>query len=214
MKDNVKQSVEDLKHIREMMEQSNKFLSLSGLSGIIAGIIAVCGAYIAHKLLKQFQIHLLEYQLKGQVYEKIETLESQLFWLAVIVLTTALVFGFIFTYLKAKKKQTPLYGPVSFKVVKALFLPLVFGGIFTIILADNQLYQLAGAATLMFYGMSLLNASKYLNVEIKYLAISEMILGVLAGLFLYKVLVFWALGFGILHILYGSIMYYKYDRKS
>ncbi|MFK8039403.1 MAG: hypothetical protein AB8B74_14005 [Crocinitomicaceae bacterium] len=213
MDDKIKQSAEDIKHIRQMMEQSNKFLSLSGLSGIVAGIVALSGAYIAYRLLQNFSVHFLEYTLKGNSIDKIDQLENQLALIALSVLVLALGLGFIFTYLKAKKNEIPLNSKTSFKVIISLFLPLVFGGIFTIVLADNQLYQLAGAATLLFYGMSLLNASKYLNIEIKYLAISEMILGVLASLFLSNVMLFWALGFGVLHILYGSIMYFKYDRK-
>jgi predicted lysophospholipase L1 biosynthesis ABC-type transport system permease subunit len=214
MNQKIKQSVEDLKHIREMMEQSNKFLSLSGLSGIVAGLVALIGALMGYKIIHYFEIHALGYSLKGIGAEKIEQLEIQLLLLSVAVLLLALGLGFFFTYLKAKKKGVSLYSPASFKVAKALFLPLVFGGLFTLILGKYELYQLAGAATLTFYGMSLLNASKFLNIEIKYLAISEMVLGILAGLFLNQVLIFWALGFGVLHILYGSIMYFKYDRKG
>lgn len=40
--------IEDIKAIREMMEKSSKFLSLSGLSGISAGVIAIIGAALAY----------------------------------------------------------------------------------------------------------------------------------------------------------------------
>ena len=214
MNDKVKQSADDLKHIRQMMEQSNKFLSLSGLSGVIAGTVALVGVFIANRLLRQFEVHYLGYALKNNANEKIDLLENQLLLLAITVLILALGLGFIFTYLKAKKNRTALQSKTSYKVLSALFVPLIFGGLFTLILANQHLYQLAAAATLIFYGLSLLNASKYLNVEIKYLAISEMILGIVAGLFLNEVMLFWAIGFGVLHILYGSIMYFKYDRQS
>lgn len=214
MNDKIKQSADDLKHIRQMMEQSNKFLSLSGLSGIMAGLIALIGVFIANRLVHQFEVHYLSYALKNNAVEKIDQLEDQLLLLAFSVLILALGLGFLFTYIKAQKNKVSLAGKTSFKLLGALFLPLVFGGLFTMILANQHLYQLAAAATLIFYGLSLLNASRYLNIEIKYLAISEMVLGIFAGVFLNQVMLFWALGFGVLHILYGSIMYFKYDRKK
>lgn len=213
MDEKIKQSTEDIKHIRQIMEQSNKFLSLSGLSGIFAGTIALVGVFFAYKIMRQFEIHALSYTLKGDFSEQLESAENQLLILAFVVLTSALLVGFIFTYLKAKKKSTSLLNPTAFKVAWALFIPLSFGGIFTIVLAHNHLFQFATAATLLFYGMSLLNASKFLNIEIKYLAISEMILGTLAVIITGQVIIFWAIGFGVLHILYGTIMYFKYDRK-
>ena len=94
-----------------------------------------------------------------------------------------------------------------------MMLPLACGGLFTLILFRNGVYELVAPATLVFYGLSLLNASKYLNIEIKYLAITEMILGLLAGIFDHNGLVFWAIGFGLVHIFYGTIMYFKYDRQ-
>ncbi|MFK8044679.1 MAG: hypothetical protein AB8B72_04240 [Crocinitomicaceae bacterium] len=214
MKNKVEQSAEDLKHIRQMMEQSNKFLSLSGLSGIVAGAIALAGVFVARTLLHEFKIKNVEFVLQGTFYKEADLLKYKLIILSAAILILALGLGFIFTYLKTKKSNATLYSKTSLRVASALFLPLAFGGFFTIILAKYDLFQLAAAATLIFYGMSLLNASKYLNIEIKYLAITEMVLGVFAAYFLNEVMLLWAIGFGVMHILYGSIMYFRYDRKK
>ena len=40
-------SLEDIKAIRKIMEESTRFLSLSGLSGVLAGVTALAGALIA-----------------------------------------------------------------------------------------------------------------------------------------------------------------------
>jgi predicted lysophospholipase L1 biosynthesis ABC-type transport system permease subunit len=40
---------DDIKAIREMMEKSSKFLSLSGLSGVVAGCAAIAGADVKKK---------------------------------------------------------------------------------------------------------------------------------------------------------------------
>ena len=42
--------IQDIAEMRSMMERSSKFLSLSGLAGIMAGIYALSGAYIAYKV--------------------------------------------------------------------------------------------------------------------------------------------------------------------
>ena len=140
-------------------------------------------------------------------------LEYKLIILAILILILAISFGFLFTYLSAKKKQHNLFTPTSFKLAWSLGLPLVFGGIFTILLFLKGFYVIIGASTLMFYGLSLLNASKYVHPEIKYLAICQMSLSLFSIMFIEYSLYFWAFGFGVLHIIYGSIMYYKYDRK-
>jgi hypothetical protein len=59
----------------------------------------------------------------------------------------------------------------------------------------------------------LINASKYTFNDIRYLGFCEIILGLGAAVYVGYGLYFWALGFGILHIIYGAMMYYKYERK-
>jgi len=57
----------------------------------------------------------------------------------------------------------------------------------------------------------LVSASKYTLHDIFYLGIAEIVLGIIA-LFLAKYnLICWSIGFGVLHIIYCSVMYFKYD---
>ena len=210
---NINNPINDLKEIRKMMETSSKFLSLSGLSGISAGIIALIGSSYAWYLIDTFSNKAMHYIAIGTIHDKSATLEYTLIYVALMILILAVSFGFLFTYLSAKKKKHNLFTPISFKLAWSLGLPLAFGGLFTILVFIKGFYGIIGASTLMFYGLSLLNASKYVHPEIKYLAICQMSLSLLSILFLEYSLYFWAFGFGVLHIIYGSIMYYKYDRK-
>jgi hypothetical protein len=213
---NAQNPLEDLKDFRKMMETSSKFLSLSGLSGISAGIIALLGSGVAWYLIDQFQIKALHFLVSDQYDDQLRQLDFKLMFLAITILILAVGSGFLFTYLTAKKRNQNLFQPISFKLAWSLGLPLAFGGAFTLILVHHQVWGFIGASTLMFYGLALLNASKYVHVEIKYLAICQMILGLLSAWFssnmMYS-LYFWAIGFGALHIIYGTIMYFKYDRK-
>lgn len=209
--------LEDLHEIRRMMEGSSKFLSLSGLSGIFAGLTALAGAAWAYFEINKFTRLSNHYLFSGNWERKAYELELKLLFIAILILIVALGFGVLFTWLKAKRENKSIITPLSFRLVRSLLVPLFFGGAFTLGLYYHGAHLLIPSATLIFYGMSLLNASKYVHVDIKYLALCQMLLGVVA-LFMMKKpwsgLVFWAIGFGILHIVYGTIMYFKYDRKQ
>ncbi len=208
-----KNPIEDLREIRKMMESSSKFLSLSGLSGVFAGIIALIGAYLAHLEIKDYSQKFIYFSLQGRLQEGYEELANRLALIAIFVLIAAITVGVLFTWLKARKQEKKLWSPLSLRLIISLFVPLAFGGFFIIALFLKGYPELVAPATLIFYGMALLNASKYVHVDIKYLALSEMALGILAVFFLHKGVTFWAIGFGALHILYGAIMYFKYDRN-
>jgi hypothetical protein len=94
-----------------------------------------------------------------------------------------------------------------------LFIPLFVGGVFCMILLSHHLIYLIAPTTLLFYGLALFNAGKYTLKEVRYLGLTEMLLGLFASYYAGYGLLFWALGFGILHIIYGTVMYFKYERS-
>lgn len=211
-----KNPLEDLKEIRKMMETSSKFLSLSGLSGISAGVIALAGVYYAWLKITAFERKYIHDYITNQIDDSYRALEFELTFGALVVLILAVGSGFLFTYLSAKKKGQKLFSPIAFKLAWSMGIPLAFGGAFTLILVHHNATGLIGASTLLFYGLALLNASKYVHVEIKYLALFQMTLGLLSAWFATEPIIslyFWGFGFGILHIVYGTIMYFKYERK-
>lgn len=206
--------IEDLQEIRKMMEDSSKFLSLSGLSGVFAGVVALLGALTAHLMIKDFTVKYMHYFASGRLDKEAAGLEMKLVLLAAAVLVLAIGGGILITGIKAKKSGQKLFSPISFRLLRSIMVPLSFGGIFIVGLYYHNIYLLIPPAMLVFYGMALLNASKYVHVDIKFLALSQMILGCVLIFIPQYGLLFWAMGFGIMHILYGTIMYFKYDRKK
>jgi hypothetical protein len=93
-----------------------------------------------------------------------------------------------------------------------LSIPLITGGLFILIVLGTGHYGLAAPASLIFYGLALIQASSNTYDEIRYLGFSEIILGLISAILPGFGLIFWALGFGVLHIVYGTIMYNKYDK--
>lgn len=209
--DSSNQPLETLTEIRDLMQRSSKFLSLSGLSGVSAGIVALVGALVAYLRLKT---DALSYENASQLSE-LTRREMMKFVLldGTIVLIVAITLGIFFTRRKAQKAGQAVWNDTSKRLVVSLMIPLVTGGVFCLAMFYRGILWVSFPATLIFYGLALLNASKYTVRDLEYLGLLEVVLG-LISLFLtgYNLLV-WAFGFGVLHIIYGTVMYFKYDRK-
>ena len=207
MKENEIQN--ELASIRSLMERSSKFISLSGLSGILAGVYALIGAIVAY-----FSLYNGENRdLSSPYYYSFRyVMTSLLFFIAILVLLASLVTGFILTNRKAKKKGQPIWGYTSRAILFNMSVSLIAGGIMILILVWREYYGIVAPASLIFYGLALVSASNFTFKDVRYLGLSEIILGLIAACLPGYGLLFWAIGFGVLHIVYGSMMYFKYDR--
>jgi hypothetical protein len=209
--------LEQLKEIRSLMEKSTRFISLSGISGVWVGIIALAGIAT---LYFQFDDYFYNRYASGGVFSYDELLiSSELAYFIRFVLIDALLMlmlaiggAVVLTIRKANKRNLKLWDKTAKRFLISLGIPLATGGIFTLILIYHQLFALAGPATLIFYGLALFNAGRYTLNDIRYLGLLEIILGLLSAIFLGYTMIFWAFGFGVLHIFYGLVMYYKYER--
>jgi len=198
---------EDLAHIRSMMERSSRFISLSGLSGVFAGLSALIGGLYAYQL---FRVNGMTCTDGASSYNENVYLVNQLIYTAAIVLVCALTFGIFFTLRKSKKYNLPIWTSATKKMLFNLAVPLLAGGIFCLALLHHEIYGFVAPSTLIFYGLALVNAEKYTFSDIKYLGFCELVLGFISLFYIGYGLVFWIIGFGILHILYGLIMFKKY----
>ncbi len=207
--DKNQEHLNNLAEIRSLMEKSSTFISLSGLSGISAGIIGLVSAIYVYMKYE----HLLG---PYRSYTGTPALSSgtitSLIVIAVIVLVLTFGSAIFFTSRKAKKKGLPVWNSSAKRLVVNLFIPLAAGGVFCLILLYHEIYWIAAPSMLLFYGLALLNASKYTLNDIRYLGISELILGLLAACWFNYGLLFWALGFGVLNIIHGITMYIKYEK--
>lgn len=206
------QSIEAIQDIRKMMERSSRFLSLSGLSGVSAGVFALIGALFAYRWIYDYYDR---YELR-QAYNPVDFtyLKWDLILLAMVVLMAALLSAFYFTWRKAKRNNLPIWDHTSRKMLINLFIPLLTGGIFVFGLLQYDEWRFIAPVCLIFYGLSLVNASKYTLSDIRYVGILEITLGLANMWWIHYGLYFWAVGFGVLHIVYGTLMWWKYDRVS
>lgn len=203
--------VETLAEIRSLMEQSSRFLSLSGLSGIFAGIFALIGAGIAFVYLKE---PYSDYYAKAINRDLSININFLTFFIvdALGVLVFSISAGAYFSWRKAKKNGIELLLKPASKLFWNLMIPLATGGIFCVALGYHGFFALVAPCTLIFYGLALVNGSRYTLNEIRYLGITEIALGLISCFQIGYGLLFWAIGFGVLHIIYGTLMWYRHER--
>ena len=197
-----KDYLKDLSEIKNLMTKSSRFISLSGLSGILAGIYALTGAAVAYWLVENSA---REYLILDGTIFKLVLLD--LFLIALLSVIT----GIYLTTKKAKKKGAKIWDSTSRRLVINFLIPLIVGGIYILIILGQQKYGQTGALMLIFYGLALINASKYSIGDIRYLGFIEIALGLIGALYPGLGFWLWVLGFGIMHIIYGTWMHFKYD---
>lgn len=199
----------DLREIRNIMDRSSRFISLSGLSGIFAGLFAMAGAALVKWYLSQHNIVYRSDYSVNLNWDAITFLVS----VALVVLVLALGSAVFFTSRQAQKVNQKVWDSKSQRLVLNLAIPLAVGGVFCGLLLYHGIVYLVAPSMLIFYGLGLISGSKYTLSDIRYLGICEIILGLLASFFLGYGLLAWTIGFGVLHIIYGTLMYFKYERK-
>ena len=133
--------------------------------------------------------------------------------LAAAVFVAAFLTAFYFTWRKSNKQGVSLWNHTSRRLLWNMVIPLVAGGLFILGMLQYDDWRFVAPACLIFYGLALVNASKYTLTDIRYLGYCEIIVGVINMQWIGYGLYFWALGFGVLHIIYGVVMWWKYERS-
>ena len=210
-----REHLQTLTEIRSLMERSAKFLSLSGLSGVSAGVVALAGAAVVYGRLQTDWFRVLNYN-RLELYDTAAHagIERFLITVALAVLVAALVSGSYFTVRKARRQGLTVWNASSKRLLWAMTVPLATGGIFCVALLYYNLIWLVAPTTLVFYGVALLNASKYTLRDVESLGYCEIGLGLLSLFWPGYNLLAWAVGFGVLHIVYGLASYFKYERNT
>jgi hypothetical protein len=201
--------LQDIEEIRSLMEKSSKFISLSGWAGIFAGVFALMGSYIALTYL-DFNPQSLSLDTENNPFQ-----QKQIFsvvQLALLVFLLAISFALFFTHRRAKRKDELLWTPTAKRLVINMAVPLFTGGILILLFISKGFIGFVAPFSLLFYGLALFTISKFTFDEVKILGLIEILLGLIS---VYKVslgLLFWAIGFGVVHIIYGIYVYFKYER--
>lgn len=213
--------LETLRDIKQIMEKSSRFISLSGLSGISAGICALIGAWFALNVINNDSSSMTAVRKSGDYLRSdddsislMDYMGNPLLHIAILTFLAAFALAFLFTYLRSRKSNTPVWGTTARRLMMNVSIPMIAGGIYLLKLMQAGAYGYIAPGCLIFYGLALMNASKYTLTEIRYLGFGMIILGIINLFNTGHGIYFWAAGFGVLHIIYGVYMWWKYERSS
>jgi len=204
-----KDYLQDISEIKNIMNRSTRFLSLSGLTGILAGVYALIGAFFAQQILKEYVNTNNRSVYNSEMGFALDFIMMELIGIALIVALLSVITAYILTKRKAKKEGVSIWTTTTKRLLFHFFIPLATGGIFSLIILNQGFYGFVAPATLIFYGLAIVNASNFTFSSVKYLGIAEIILGLIALNYIGYGLYFWAIGFGVFHIFYGTIMYFR-----
>ena len=209
---------DDLASIRDMMEKSSKFSNLSGISIFFTGLLTIIAASLIYFDLgfsySDIEISYSELIKNEGNKEDLNKKIRLLIIFAGIVLTISLLVLYVTASRKTSKEGINLFNPTFKRALKSLFIPILSGGIFSFFLIHHQMYGLVAPATLIFYGLGLISASKYSYDELELLGFVELFLGVVSSYFMGQGLLFWVIGFGLAHIIFGLYLYFKFDKSK
>jgi hypothetical protein len=198
------ESLETLQDIKKMMERSSRFISLSGWSGIAAGICALGGIWVINLIIDSEGARQDEFSRTRLI--------TELLIAGGVIFIAACALAFLFTYLRSKKTGVPLWGMTAKRLLFNLMVPMLVGGIVILRLIITYHFFLVWPLCLVFYGLALFSASKYTLTEIRYLGYAELVLGLINFWDYENGVFYWGAGFGVFHIIYGIMMWWKYER--
>lgn len=205
--------LDDIKEIKSLMNKSTRFISLSGMSGVMAGIYALIGGVFGYFIIEKARENGTRDTLSRLTTTPWDQNPSlQILVVAAIVLFMAVLTAFFLTKAKASKHHQKVWTKQSIRLVVNFMVPLNIGALFTLALLQYNLIGLVAPAMLVFYGLACMNAAQFTLGTVKYLGLSCAILGLINTQFIGYGLYFWTAGFGLCHIIYGAVMYYKYDK--
>lgn len=207
------EQLQAISEMRNMMERSSRFLSLSGLAGVIVGLYAIVGIILAYFMLDISLLDPVDYNLllnsEGELAMQICL---PLFIDCFIVLLLSISTGIILATRNARKKQYIIWDATSKRMLINMLVPLLSGAIYCFILLNKMQIEFIAPATLIFYGLALFTASRYTIDDVRYLGVLQVMLGLVASYYVQYGLILWAVGFGLLHIVYGLFIYNKYEK--
>ena len=204
-----------LADIRGLMSRSGRFLSLSGLSGVWAGACALAAAAFAYWRAGVAPLSGVDYYTAYyRQYQDAGAIEPFVFTVGVVTIVVAVAGAAFFTLRRARATNYQLWNATSRQLLSALLWPLATGGLLVLAHWYQGDYGYSAAITLIFYGLALLSASRYLVPEIRALGYCEVALGLVVAFLPGYGIDAWALGFGVLHIVYGAVMWRRYEKVA
>jgi hypothetical protein len=205
-----KSSERSIKEIREIMERSSTFISLSGLSGVLSGLLALAGVFYLYGIFGSLFVSGPEIDRIGNESQ----VSAQIYLTFSGIFILALAGALILSYTKAKSKGVKLFKGSSKRFAFNFFIPIITAAFVILAMIRNGEFWLIMPVSLIFYGMALVSSGKYARKEVSDLGTGCILSGVLSLYFVEFSILLWGIGFGVLNMLTGIAMYYRYEKHA
>lgn len=201
---NNNEAINTLNEIKDLMKKSSRFQTISGLSIIIIGIYASIVSLGAWLLLGDHEPYswLPSWSLDLSINTPTRTWVAILCALALVVVSFGTVC--IMSYAKTKRQNHQFsFDQTVRRPLLHFFVPAVTGGLLCLAMLLQGHYGLTSSFMLVFYGLALINCSHYTTSSIALLGYGELLLGIIDCFLISHGILFWFLGFGLWHIVFG-----------
>lgn len=205
-----KDALNTLQEIKDLMSRSSRFQTISGWSIVIIGIYASIVSLGAWLLLGDHQSYtwLPQFAQDFAINTPSRTLIALV--IAAILVVVSFTTVCIGSYLKTKRvNQTFAFDQTVRRCLINFFVPAVAGALFCVAMLVQGHYGLTSSIMLLFYGLALINCSHYTSSSIALLGYGQLLLGIVDCFVIHHAILFWFLGFGLLHIIYGLYLVIK-----
>ncbi|MDX1492730.1 MAG: hypothetical protein R3253_01555 [Longimicrobiales bacterium] len=182
-------AMDNLRYIRETMERSGSFTHVSGIGGVVMGLVALVAAFIARSM------------------------AGDLEWLAVWIVAAGICLAVAAGSMARKSRAegvSLLSGPGR-KFLWSVTPSLVAGAVLTLVLAQADATGLLPGIWLLLYGSAVVTGGSHSVRPVPLMGVAFMVAGAAALLSpagwgdIYM-----AAGFGGLHILFGIVIWRKH----
>ena len=179
-------AMDNLRYIRETMERSQSFTAVSGVGGVLMGLIALGATFLAVRT---------------------ETIEA---WVAVWMSAAVLSLGsaLVAMTMKARAAGGSLLVGAGRKFAWNLTPPLLVGGLLTVAMTQMGAAALLPGVWLLLYGRGVVRGGAFSVGVVPLMGLAFMLVGA-AALFAPATWgnLFMAGGFGLLHIVFGILIF-------
>jgi len=190
------------------MERHSSFFSLSGFTGILIGIVGCIAIFLVDTMTHGYGIN-----FDGFSQLPILFLEIGIMVIGILTIVLSLFILWKRGRNKAKKNKQGLWNAFAKKQRINLLLLLLVFLVILILIGSKGYYRLITPLLLSFYGLLLLNLSRFQSKSLLFLGLATLILGIVSYVSYTDKIFLLALGVGIFPIIYGLLTFNKSKKQ-
>lgn len=199
---------EHLRVIRQTMERSTKYSTLSGLSGVLIGLVAIVGVVVTNSIIRQAPAFTVRSQAELRslnAFQHRQFAELAAIWTTVLVLAIAI--DFVANKRRAARVGKTVMSPIGGHIILAALPAFFAGAVITYFFIMHNLAFSVWGVWMLCYGLAICAVGLFSVKPVSVLGAAFVLAGAVTLLLPPSAqLPMMALTFGGFHIGYGILM--------